>query len=201
MKSNANIAATGETAVEVYADVAGAVGNIEPTDFTIPGLASTAWATKVTGRSDAAMTGGKDGGTPTATVAVISEDDLAKAQKELTERLLDEAANNFGVMLSKGEVINEDLISGKNLTVKAPKAGTVADDFKMTVTQSYGALVVPEEQIMAILTAKLPDALPKEGDPTAYRLGKPIYTVEAYDTKAERVELRVEAPIINQNSN
>ena len=51
---------------------------------------------------------------------------------------------------------------------------------------------------MAMLTAILPDLLPKDSDATAYRLGKPIYTVEAYDTKANRVELRVEAPLVGR---
>jgi hypothetical protein len=199
MKTRANIAATGETAVEVYADVPGAAGNLAaPQEYTIPGLATTAWADKVTGRSDTAMTGGKDGGQPTTTVEVVSADDLTTAQKALAQQLAKEAADNFGVMLSKGEILKDDLMSGKDVSMTAPKAGTVAGEFKMTLAQKYRAFLIPEEQIMAMLTAKLPDLLPKDGDATAYRLGKPIYTVEAYDTKAERVELRVEAPLVGR---
>lgn len=199
MKAKQNIAATGETDVAVYADVAGAAGNLAaPQDFTVPGLATTTWATKVTGHSDAPMAGGKDGGQPTATVEAVSAEDLTTAQRALTDQLSKEAADNFGSMLAQGEILKEDLMSGKDVSIKAPAAGTVAGEFKMTLAQQYRAFLVPEEQIMALLTAKLPDLLPKEADATAYRLGKPIYTVEAYDTKAGRVELRVEAPLVGR---
>jgi type IV pilus assembly protein PilM len=199
MKAKQTIAADGETEVQVYADLPGSAGNLgAPQDFTVPGLATTAWAGKVTGHSDSAMVGGTDGGQPTSTVTIVSDEDLTKAKEALTARLAKDAADNFGAMLSKGEAVKEDLMSGKDVSVQAPKAGATATEFKVTLSQRYRAFLVPDEQIMALLTAKLPDLLPSGGDATAYRLGKPIYTVEAYDTKAERVELRVEAPIVGR---
>lgn len=195
MKQATTIAAQGETPVAVYADVPGAAGNIAPTTFTIPGL-SASMQKVVTGRSDEAMQGGSDAGTNM--VSAVSADDLAAAKKSLASQLLGEAMDNFGVMAAKTEVVSADLVSAEDVSVKAPTEGTVGANFKMTLTQRYHAFLIPEDKVTDLLTAKMADSLPAGTTASDYELGKPVYTVEAYDTAAQRVELRVEAPLIRR---
>ena len=195
MKQATAIAAQGETPVAVYADVPGAAGNITPTTFTIPGL-SEAMQKTVTGRSDDNMQGGSDAGTNM--VSAVSADDLAAAKKSLASQLLGEAMDNFGVMAAKTEVVSADLVSAEDVSVKAPTEGTVGANFKMTLTQRYHAFLIPEDKVTDLLTAKMADSLPAGTTASDYELGKPVYTVEAYDTAAQRVELRVEAPLIRR---
>jgi type IV pilus assembly protein PilM len=197
MRRNADIAASGETAVEVYADVAGPGGNIGPTTFTIPGL-SPAMQQQVTGRSDQPMQGGSTGVQDGEMVTAISDTDLTDAKEILVDRLATEAKGNFEVMVGEGEVIQDDLVIGTDLSLSAPAAGAMQDQFSMQLSQRYRAVLIPEAEILPLLTAALVEALPEPLSPADYDVGRPTYVVEAYDVETDRVELRVEAPVLSR---
>lgn len=198
MKQRVNVA-VGETPVEVYADVPGAAGNIGPTSFTVPGLQGNATLyAQITGRSDEAMRGGSDARTGEDTVTAVDSADVVKAKQDLAVQLAAEAEENFAAMASSGEAMTSDLMSASDLAVEAPDAGTVGGDFKMKLSQRYRALLIPEAKIAELLAEKLASDLPEGTDPSAWTLGSPTYTVEAYDTKTDRAEVRVEAPLIRK---
>jgi type IV pilus assembly protein PilM len=195
MKSHAVIAASGETPVEVYADVPGAAGNIAPATFTVPGLAGTSLASLVTGRSDVAMSGGSEGQSAGAKVKAVSADDLAAAKKDLAARLLKEALGNFDAMVGQSESVSSDLVIGADVSVDAPAAGTPGEKFTVKLTQRYQALLIPEEPIAALLAERLPGSLPAGADAASFTVGKPNYIIEAHPEPG-KAQVRVEAPVV-----
>ncbi len=72
----------GSVEAKVTADVGGEAGNSDPTDFTLPGLAGTAQATKIYGRSKSAFTGGISG-----QVYTIPKDAIISAGTTLSAKL------------------------------------------------------------------------------------------------------------------
>jgi hypothetical protein len=63
----------GSISVKVFADKPGAVYNVGPTSFTIPGLAGTPQANQVYARSTNAMAGGASGSVPVADAALEAQ--------------------------------------------------------------------------------------------------------------------------------
>jgi hypothetical protein len=88
LKARADIPARGTTDADVYADAAGATGNIGPARFTIPGLSADKQAV-IYGTSDAPMAGG------TRRVGVMTIEDRKDAEKRMTDRLLEEGKKRF----------------------------------------------------------------------------------------------------------
>jgi hypothetical protein len=191
MKKTTPIPANGSVDVEVAADQPGPDGDVGPTTFTIPGLSPELQAL-ITAKSDAAMSGG-DG-----KAKAVAASDLDGAKAALTEKLGKEADDNFTAMLTDGEQVNSELITAKELSVKAPAAGTDGATFSMALSLRFHALVIPEKQVEPLLDKALSDALPSGMSAADYSLGSPIYTVQAYDTAADTAEVRVEAPVVHR---
>ena len=80
MKEKAVVPAGGTVDVAVFADVEGGSGNIEATNFTIPGLALTRQK-EIYGRSAIAMTGG------VRQIGVLSAEDIEKAKGQLKSEI------------------------------------------------------------------------------------------------------------------
>lgn len=72
----------GSASVSVTAAAAGPAYNIDPSDFTLPGLAGSAQASKIYGRSQTAISGGSSG-----TVYTIPADAAAAAMGTLQDKL------------------------------------------------------------------------------------------------------------------
>ena len=84
LEDSVSIPAGGSVKAEVYADVAGESGNIQPTRFSIPGLSETRQAS-VYATSAEAFTGG------IYSVAVVSQEELDMAATQLETALLEDA--------------------------------------------------------------------------------------------------------------
>jgi type IV pilus assembly protein PilM len=186
MSETTAIPANDTVDVNVYADVAGASGDIGPSTFVIPGLGAELYET-VYGTSAAAMTGGS------GTVPAVSEEDLVAAKDALMERLEAEAAENFKVMVQEGERILPDLITSTELDFKAPAVGTEGAAFTAELTLRFRVLMIPESDVVPMLQEELTDVLPNGA--SEVELGSVLYTVEAYDTATETAEIRAEASI------
>lgn len=83
LSDRVNVPAGGTVQVEVYADVAGPAGDIEPSRFTIPGL-NEAKQKIIYATSEEWFTGG------TKVIGVLSIDDIKKAEKTLLAELEEE---------------------------------------------------------------------------------------------------------------
>ncbi|MFH1046828.1 MAG: pilus assembly protein PilM [Patescibacteria group bacterium] len=188
LKNPATIPPNDTVDVEVYADLVGAVGDIGPSRFTIPGL-PTDVQQYVYGRSRSQMTGGS------GTVVAVAENDLEEARRTLLDRLLDEANENFKSMISAEELVLNDLIVSSELDATLPEEGQAGSTFEATLSVRFGTLVVPEAELLALLAQKMAEELPAEAVAADYELGTPLHTVEAFDTTSGRAEIRIEAPI------
>ncbi len=188
MKSTTPIPANGSVDVTVYADQTGPGGDIGPTTFTIPGL-SAALQSVITAKSDAAMTGG-DGH-----AKAVSADDIANAKAALQEKLKGEAQANFAAMLSDGEKLLPDLMAATELAASAPAVGTAGATFTMTLSLRYHALVLPEKAILPLLDDALVKTCPQGLNASNFKVGAPLYTVQAYDAAGQTAEVRAEAPV------
>ncbi|MCH8048945.1 hypothetical protein IIC44_02505, partial [Patescibacteria group bacterium] len=78
--------------IEVIAAEAGEDYNIEPGNFSLPGLSGSALFTVIYGESTEPMTGGSE-----RTVSVVSENDIEKAKNSLIEELTDKIVEDLGV--------------------------------------------------------------------------------------------------------
>ena len=185
LKKTTLIPANDSVDVKVYADKLGSQGDIGPSLFTIPGL-SLSLQSEIFGKSDAAMSGG------TGKTRVISESDIASAKAVLSEQLGHDAEENFKSMVVDGEKLHSDLITSSEISVIAPPVGTVSDSFSLTLSLKFRALLIPEKEILPLLTKELGKAVSDTND----SLGIPMYVVQAYDTQKERAEVRVEALIM-----
>lgn len=96
----------GSADVNVVADVAGAEYNIPAGDFTLPGLAGGPMASKVTGKSKDAMSGGFKGD-----VKVVSDDDLAKAKSALESTLTTKLLDAVSKQVPDGKIFFPDAYS------------------------------------------------------------------------------------------
>lgn len=180
------IPASGTVTVMVTADQAGPTGDIGPSTFTVPGL-SAAQQLLVTGKSDAAMTGGS------GKAIAVTADDIAAAHAKLVDKMKADATANFASMVVAGETIVPDLISNKDVLFTTPTAGTVGAMFQAKLTLRFSAMVIPENAVTALLQAKMQSGQPSGS--AGYTLGKIAYTVQAYDTAAAQAEVRADAPV------
>jgi hypothetical protein len=140
-------------AAEVQADQPGALYNIGPADFTIPGFKGTSKFTGFYAKSYAPMKGGAEGHTVVAT-----EDDLAGARRVLREELTAMLAEKLNQSLLEGWTTLPE--SSKYEIVAATPSispGTAADNFQMHFKLSLAAMSYPESELEALIQERLKD--------------------------------------------
>lgn len=114
--------------VEVHADKPGETGNIAPSHFTIPGLAS-AKQTVIFGDSKEEFKGGVQ------TIAVVSKEELQKSMDSLKEEMMNDAKDMLRTQAGQGydgEVFTADVVSQKSSV--EPDAESKDYDVSMSVT-------------------------------------------------------------------
>lgn len=192
MTQSTKIPANGSVDVQVRADQPGAEGDIGPTTFTIPGLPPDQQRL-ITAKSDSAMTGGSGEG-----VKGVSQSDIEAAKSELTAKLRAEAIGNFEVMLLEGEKLNPDMVTSTEVAATVPRVGTPGETFPASLSLRFNAMLMPEKDILPLLSEAMLAALPPEVSAADYTTGTPHYTVQAYVVADGVAEVRVDAPIIRR---
>lgn len=130
--------------IEVVADQPGEEYNIDPSTFSIPGLAGTPKYTAFYAKSFEPMKGGEKKEVPQ-----VTQKDLDKAQEILTERALAES----GIALkdsisSKDYVIINEAVTTKVVDFKADaEAGREIDKFSAQVKVLAGAIIFKESEL------------------------------------------------------
>lgn len=115
----------GEVDVEVAAAEPGEAYNIEPTTFALPALAGSPLYTTIYGKSFSPMTGGF-----ISEVAQVTQEDLEKAEKTLTEDLKKQSRDFLRTSLPQGFVLLEETISQEVIDTKSSlQAGAEAESF------------------------------------------------------------------------
>jgi len=111
--------------IKVEAMESGEEYNIDPSNFSIPGLVGTSYYYTIYGKSESAMTGGFK-----EKVEVITSEDIENAQKSLEKTLLSEAQNSLIESLPENFVLLPSAIFSQEIeTSCSEKAETQAFEF------------------------------------------------------------------------
>jgi len=157
LKDNISIPAGKEIAAEIYADAEGAKYNIQPTKFTIPGLAKNLQE-KIYGISDEPMAGGMK------KIGVLTQADIDQAQKKFTGNLKQNIKTQLLLALAPGENISDSLIKYeiKEQNIKE-KIGDQVENFTLTAKVLAQAVIVNEEQLLTTAKEKYKEQLTLSG--------------------------------------
>jgi hypothetical protein len=183
LEDGVSIPAGGSVEAEVYADVAGESGNIQPTRFSIPGL-SVQRQESVYATSMEAFTGG------IYSVAVVSQEELDAASSELEGTLLEDA---------KAMLIAEvgETFSGQSYDVEVVEKtfsiepDTEAQSFDVTLTLKVTAVFFDQEALGKIAVAKLYEGLGQGQEFINVNASNMVVSVEAVDEEAGQANILV----------
>ena len=140
----------GTVEIEVIASEAGEEYNIEPADFTVPGLEGTNVYELVYAKSAEAMKGGLIG-----EAKVVAGDDIKKAEKEMKE-LEENLISDIKSEILKGTSSNLQFLSDSILIIKEgitfdKKAGDIGKDFLGKVKVKAKLLNFNEDDVQEIV--------------------------------------------------
>lgn len=149
LKEGVIVPANGEIVADVYADQAGASGNIGPTTFTIPGLAASRQA-EVYGESSAPMTGG------VVRFGEVTLADLDAAVALMKTRIEESVVDYLGATILPGEMIHPDLVTITATSVTStPELGADATEIEVTMIYTIDAHPVAEVALDAEVRRQL----------------------------------------------
>jgi len=160
---------------EVYADIPGPDGEIEPMKFTIPGL-WTEWQDKIYAESKEPMTGGY------GETEFISSETLAKGLAETTDRLRQQGENKLQGQLKTGEKILADAVKVDLLSSQASvKPDTFAAEFFVSAEIRLTAVVFDEDKLYQLAEKKLRDQIGATLEIESLHRDDFSYALEIYD--------------------
>lgn len=160
---------------EVYADIPGPGGEIEPMKFTIPGL-WTDWQDKIYAESKEPMTGGW------GETKFISAETLEKGLAETAERLRQQGESKLQGQLKPGEKILADAVKIDILSSQASvKPETFADEFFVTAEARLTAVVFDEDMLYHLAEQKLRDQIGDSLEIKSLHRENFSYALEIYD--------------------
>ncbi len=157
IEKRVTVPAGGELKTIAKADQKGATGNIEPTDFIIPGL-SAALQEKIYARSEAPISGG------TVKTGVIGQNDLDNAAQELQKTLTAQAETKAREVAAKDEYSGYELAPKMFFTKvenqsTSGEVGKKTDSFTSEMKLKYTALLPKTENVLSA-TGQSADAVP-----------------------------------------
>ena len=176
--------------IEVIAAEAGEEYNIEPGNFSLPGLSGSALFTVIYGESTEPMTGGSE-----RTISVVSENDIEKAKNSLIEELTDKIVEDLLSRVPENMVATKDSVSINITEAKSLiEAGGELDQFNVSVSLIATLFMFPRADINALVDTFLIEEL-EEGerifdDKTEINFQQ---IVLGNDVKAATLDLGVEA--------
>lgn len=161
----------GQITVDVVADAAGSEYDIEPDDFTIPGLSGSQKIKKIYGKSEEAMRGGGSGG---ETLLAVSEEDLMTAEEKMKGTFAQDIRTQIATVVEEngGGIFLEDTVEVGDVTGSASVAvETAVDTFDYTLTAPVKVISFSGDDVYTILDAAIikkidSDAMVPEGEIT-----------------------------------
>ncbi len=144
----------GKVEALVMADSEGSDANIGPTKFSIPGFKSGPKRDKFYATSEKAMTGGGAGGNG---VAVVTEADIEKAKKEMTDESVQYIMEQItGLLRPDNEVLLEKGVTYEAISSEANvSVGTMTEQFMYEIVTHVKVLVFSEDDVLAIMESHL----------------------------------------------
>ena len=180
-----NVPAKGNAAVKVLADKPGKEGEIGPSEFTIPGL-NASRQKDVTGKSDAAMTGG------TKAFRAFSDADLRKAEEEFSSDLAKRAVAEWETSLPLELKVLDKSVYKEVLEAKADaKPGDKVDKFNLSLKARFVGLAVAEKELVKLAVSQLKKSVPDQDELVKLDESKLSYQTEKYDQPSQALSLKI----------
>ena len=146
-KKENNKTVPGSIEVKVQATEAGEGYNIKPSKFSVPKLSGTSYYYSIYAESSEDMTGGFSG-----EVKKVTEEDIQKAKKDLTEKLLNDAKESLKNKIGPEYVLLDNAIFAKiTESSSAVKAGAVVDKFNYQAKAKTTALVFKKSDLESLV--------------------------------------------------
>lgn len=188
LESNVNVPANGRVETRACADQPGKAGDIDPTRFTIPGLAA-ALQEKTYAVSTASMTGGAQ------EVSVITQEEVDAAVTAYAKEVAAQAAETLKKLLSRPEVgsgvfFKEQVVRRETTA----KVGETQPSFDITVAVHVEAVFYDKDALLGVAEAALRAAAPADKEVRGVTADGMTVELAASDTAAKTATLSVTAP-------
>lgn len=188
IKNRVDVPARGKLEnVDIYADQAGAAGNIGPTKFSIPGL-SKDLQEKVYAESTEPTTGG------VKSAKVVTADNISQARDELIQELYQKATVEMekDPALKTGDKILPQAITRVILEEKSSvEAGQEAASFNLNMQINAYAVIFDEDKLLSIALQKLKDELAVDQQIKNYDKKDLTYDVDTFNFDNQTTTLKV----------
>lgn len=175
----------GSLEIKVVADQAGEDYNIGATTFSIPGFVGTPKYTAFYGKSFEKMTGGSIGEVPQ-----VTKEDLDKAKKALTDRVLEEGEASLKVKIPSDYILLDGAITSEIISATSSAiVGKESKNFTYQAKAKLKAVVFKESDfknfLMEIAVSKKPDGQKIQEE----SLKSGSITVDSIDINAGKISL------------
>ncbi|MFC1612544.1 hypothetical protein ACFL29_01705 [Patescibacteria group bacterium] len=196
LQDKVRVPAGGSAIAEVYADKEGKEGEIQPSNFTIPGLSRSLQA-KIYGVSKEAMTGG------VRKVSMISQEDVEKAVEGMRANLLLEASEKIKAEINSDSEYSHFLFEDRVISRETDKeVGAESDEFSLKlVIEVVG--VAYSETLMEQAQTTLDNVVPSDRKLISSNISELAPSIENYDFDSRSANLKVELvgqTVVNEKS-
>lgn len=183
LSDGVTVPANGSIDAEVYADVEGVSGNIEPTTFTIPGL-SEAKQALIYAQSSTAFTGG------VRTISVVSEEEMTLAAQTTLDQLIADAKSMLRT--EAGESFNGESFFHEVLEqTTSIEPNTEADSYEVTLSVKVAAVFFDQNALEEIAVRKLYEELGRGYEFISIDEEGMVVEVERYDAEEGTANIHV----------
>ena len=181
LKKGVNVPARGSVDAEVYADQEGALGNVGPSRFSIPGL-NEARQKQVYGTSSNPMTGG------VKTAGVLSAKDIEDARAMLLEEAKSEGEKQMAS--AQGELAGVWSVLDSQIDTDA-EVGDKVTEFTMTMTASVLGVFYSAEELQELARRSLEKRAVEESEIIVPASAMPSVAFDSYDAQIGEAVLSV----------
>jgi len=177
------VPAGGEVSVQVYADDPVSFNEIQPTQFTIPGL----WKglqDKIYAQSDSVIKNTAE------EVKFVQQKDIDRAKEQLTEKLYEQIKQDFAENSEKGILVIDHEILEENVNAED---GEITDQFDLQMKMKVTVVMFDKDKLYPLAGEKIMTELPDGFKLENINLEQFIYSIENYNDETETVGVNVHA--------
>ncbi len=175
------VPAGGQTTAAVYADQAGASGNIAPSTFTIPGLGEDKQKV-IYASSSVAMVGG------IRTIGILSAEDVKAAKLDFANKVKQNIENSLG----EDEAFSQKLIFVPDNNISIDKeVGQEVSEFNLSGTSTAVVVYYNKEELKNILAKEISNHVDDTVEKVLSLNKEPQVTLGTYDIDKQKATLSV----------
>ncbi len=188
LKDAVTVPAGGTITARVYADAAGASGNIAPTSFTIPGLPA-AKQKQVYAESTKPMEGGE------REAGVLSSDDITNAESNYKQKVV-EAYTQLHPTPSSDGVLQTIVAVSETRTNVDHGIGDEVTTFTVSGTSTVLSITFKNDDVNDLLNKALEERVDVSAEKLLSADKKPTITFKNYNARTGIAELEIYEPVL-----